>query len=141
MGDTTTLTAKVSPSDAAIQSCTWDSSNTSVATVDRTTGLVTAVGAGTTQITVTADDGGYIDYITITVKSDGKEPTGISLNTLAKVEAGDPGVAIGNVAAIMQAIGLGVPMADIASPADDTSGLRLESERLPKRARAPRRLI
>ena len=83
VGDTTTLTAKVSPSDAAIQSCTWDSSNTSVATVDRTTGLVTAVGAGTTQITVTADDGGYIDYITITVKSDGKEPTGISLNTSA----------------------------------------------------------
>ena len=83
VGDTTTVTAKVSPSDAAIQSCTWDSSNTSVATVDRTTGLVTAVGAGTTQITVTADDGGYIDYITITVKSDGKEPTGISLNTSA----------------------------------------------------------
>lgn len=35
------------------------------------------------------------------------ERAGISLNTLAKVEAGDPGVAIGNVAAIMQAIGLG----------------------------------
>ena len=69
------------------------------------------------------------------------ERAGISLNTLAKVAAGDPGVAIGNVAAIMQAIGLGVPMADIASPSDDTSGLRLESERLPKRARAPRRLI
>ena len=69
------------------------------------------------------------------------ERAGISLNTLAKVEAGDPGVAIGNVAAIMQAIGLGAPMGDIASPASDTSGLRLESERLPKRARAPRRLI
>lgn len=69
------------------------------------------------------------------------ERAGISLNTLAKVEAGDPGVSIGNVAAIMQAIGLGAPMGDIASPASDTSGLRLESERLPKRARAPRRLI
>ena len=66
---------------------------------------------------------------------------GISLNTLAKVEAGDPGVAIGNVAAVMQAIGLGTPLSEIASPASDTSGLRLESERLPQRARAPRRRI
>ncbi len=69
------------------------------------------------------------------------ERAGISLNTLAKVESGDPGVAIGNVAAIMQAIGLGAPLGEIASPAADTSGLRLESERLPKRARAPRRQI
>ena len=83
VGDTTTLTAKVSPSDAAIQSCTWDSSDTSVVTVDRTTGLVTAVGAGTAQITTSADDGGYIDYITITVKSNGKEVTGLSLSSTA----------------------------------------------------------
>ena len=54
---------------------------------------------------------------------------GISLNTLAKVEAGDPGVAIGNVAAVMQAIGLGTPLSEIASPASDTSGLRLDPQR------------
>ena len=66
---------------------------------------------------------------------------GISLKPIAKVEDGDPGVAICNVAAVMQAIGLGTPLSEIASPASDTSGLRLESERLPQRARAPRRRI
>ena len=69
------------------------------------------------------------------------ERAGISLNTLSKIEAGDPGVAIGNVAAVMQAIGLGTPFEEIASPALDLSGLRLESERLPKRARQPKKLI
>lgn len=47
VGDTTTLTAKVSPSDAPIQTCSWDSSNKAVVTVDKNTGLITAVGAGT----------------------------------------------------------------------------------------------
>lgn len=83
VGDTTTLTAKVSPSDAPIKSCTWDSSNTSVATVDKNSGLVTAVGAGTTQITAAADDGGFVDNITITVKSNGKELKGITLSSTA----------------------------------------------------------
>lgn len=81
VGDTTTLTAKVSPSDAAIQSCTWDSSNKAVVTVDKNTGLITAVGAGTAQITAVADDGGYVDNITITVKGSGKELTGITLDS------------------------------------------------------------
>ena len=69
------------------------------------------------------------------------ERAGISLNTLAKVEAGDPGVSIGNVAAVMQAIGLGTPLQDIASPSADTSGLRLENDRLPKRARSVKKVI
>lgn len=81
VGETTTLTAKVTPADAPIQTCTWDSSNTAVATVNKNTGLVTAVGVGTTNITAAADDGGYVANITITVKSDGKEPTGISLSS------------------------------------------------------------
>ncbi len=69
------------------------------------------------------------------------ERAGISLNTLAKIEAGDPGVSIGNVAAVMQAIGLGTPLAEIASPGSDSSGLRLETDRLPKRARTVRKAI
>lgn len=69
------------------------------------------------------------------------ERAGIGLNTLAKIEAGDPGVAIGNVAAVMQAIGLGTPLQEIASPSADTSGLRLENERLPKRARSVKKVI
>ena len=52
-GNTSILTATVSPSNAAI---TWSSSNTSVATVDAN-GKVTAVGVGTATITCTASDG------------------------------------------------------------------------------------
>ena len=81
VGQTATLTASVTPADAEIKTCTWDSSNTSVATVDKNTGVVTAVGAGTTQITASADDGGYVDNITINVTGSGTELTGITLSS------------------------------------------------------------
>lgn len=55
-GDTYTLSATVSPSNATDKSVTWKSSNTSVATVS-TSGKVTAINAGTATITATANDG------------------------------------------------------------------------------------
>ncbi len=57
-GEQLTLTATVSPVDAANTNVTWSSSNTSVATVDNA-GTVTAVALGTTNITVTTEDGGF----------------------------------------------------------------------------------
>ncbi|MCC5842062.1 MAG: Ig-like domain-containing protein [Opitutales bacterium] len=56
-GATEQLTATVSPSDATDDTVTWSSSNPSVATVS-SSGLVTAVGAGSATITVTTEDGG-----------------------------------------------------------------------------------
>ena len=50
-GRTATLTATVTPKNAANKNVTWSSGNTSVATVD-TNGKVTAVAAGTATITV-----------------------------------------------------------------------------------------
>ena len=66
---TETLTATVKPSDAAVQSMTWTSSDTSVATVNATgaTCVVTAVAPGTAKITVTTIDGGYTAECTVTV--------------------------------------------------------------------------
>jgi hypothetical protein len=55
-GETLTLTATVTPDDAANQSITWSSNNPSVATVDNA-GKVTAIAPGTATITVTANDG------------------------------------------------------------------------------------
>ena len=55
-GEDLTLTAMVTPDDAADKSISWSSSNPSVATVDNT-GKVTAVAAGTAIITATANDG------------------------------------------------------------------------------------
>ena len=56
VGDTETLTATVSPDGASNKSVTWSSNNESVATVDAN-GKVSAVAAGTANITVTATNG------------------------------------------------------------------------------------
>ena len=53
--ETAQLTAVISPSDATYQNVTWASDNTDVATVDAT-GKVTAVAAGTANITASAND-------------------------------------------------------------------------------------
>ena len=53
-GDTTSLTL----SNALPGSVVWSSDNTNVATVDPSTGLISAVGAGKANITATSDPGG-----------------------------------------------------------------------------------
>ena len=55
-GQTATLTATVTPSNATNKNVTWASSNTAVATVS-STGVVTAVANGTAVITATTADG------------------------------------------------------------------------------------
>ena len=58
IGSTQTLSvSSVSPDDAVDKSVTWSSSATGVATVNATTGQVTAVAEGTATITATANDG------------------------------------------------------------------------------------
>ena len=65
-GDTEQLTETVLPNNATDKSVTWSSNNTSVATVS-STGLVTAVSAGSATITVTTTDGGYTASCAVTV--------------------------------------------------------------------------
>ena len=55
--ETLTLTATVKPDIFAHEAVTWSSSDPSVATVDATTGVVTAVAAGTVTITASLYDG------------------------------------------------------------------------------------
>ena len=62
------LTATVSPANAADQSVTWSSSNTAVASVDQS-GLIDALSAGSSTITVTTVDGGFSDQCIVTVDS------------------------------------------------------------------------
>lgn len=63
------LTATVTPSDATNQNLTWTSSSSGKVAVD-TSGLVTAVAAGTAIITVTTVDGGYKASCVVTSTTD-----------------------------------------------------------------------
>ena len=73
-GKTATLTSTISPSDATNKKVRWSSSNTSVATVD-SNGLVKAINAGSSTITVTSDDGKYSASCNVKVIIPYVEPT------------------------------------------------------------------
>ena len=72
-GGTHTLTATVYPSDATNKHVFWGSSDSSVATVNATSGNVTAVGVGTTTIICTSNsDQSITDTCVVTVSSPNK---------------------------------------------------------------------
>lgn len=56
VGQTCTVTPTYAPEGVAIKRETWASSDTKVATINKKTGLLTAVGPGRATITLTADD-------------------------------------------------------------------------------------
>ena len=82
IGETTTLTATISPTNATFPTVTWTSSNPAIATVEN--GLVTAVSSGT--VTITAKAGEFTAICTVTVNN--IAVTGITLdkNTASIIE-------------------------------------------------------
>lgn len=68
VGETKELTATVAPAEATNKAVTWSSDKESVATVDED-GVVTAVAAGTANITVTTTDGSKTATCAITVNA------------------------------------------------------------------------
>ncbi|MDR0509068.1 MAG: Ig-like domain-containing protein, partial [Candidatus Methanoplasma sp.] len=66
IGSTGQITETVSPANATDKSVAWSSDDESVATVS-SSGLVTAVGAGTAAIFVWTNDGDYIEICFVTV--------------------------------------------------------------------------
>ncbi len=65
-GSTGLLTATVLPSNSTNKSVTWSTGNASVATVN-SAGIVTAVAAGTANITATTVDGGFTATTSVSV--------------------------------------------------------------------------
>ena len=86
-GETANLTAIVMPENATNKAVAWKSGNSGVADVDAS-GKVTAVKAGTTDITVTTADGGKTATCKVTVASKAVPATGLtlSLSSVAFVE-------------------------------------------------------
>jgi len=65
--NTQTLTATVSPSNATYQRVTWSVADTSIATINASTGVITGVKAGSTTVTATDSTGNLKDTKTVTV--------------------------------------------------------------------------
>ena len=84
IGEEFTLTATVMPTDAADKSVKWMSDNSNVATVEE--GKVTAVAAGTANITVTTKDGGKTATCAVTVSASNiVAVTGVSVDPKEKL--------------------------------------------------------
>ena len=77
VGVEATLTPTITPDNATDKSVEWKSDDTGVATVNEN-GKVTAVGLGTTTITVTTTDGDFKDICTVTVT----EPPTVSVTSV-----------------------------------------------------------
>ncbi len=78
-GDEFTLEATVTPDNATNKEVTWTSDNEAVVTVSAE-GVVTAIKAGTANITATSEDSGVNAKCEITVKEKVISVTGIALN-------------------------------------------------------------
>jgi transcriptional regulator with XRE-family HTH domain len=62
----------------------------------------------------------------------------VSLDTLQRLERGEPGVSLAVVATALWALGLVDRLGALAAPDQDTVGNREDLKRLPKQARVPR---
>lgn len=67
VGQTSTMTATITPSGATNKKVAWTSSNPAVASIDPNTGAIKALANGQTIITVTTEDGGKMSRCTVTV--------------------------------------------------------------------------
>ncbi|MBR5744131.1 MAG: Ig domain-containing protein, partial [Muribaculaceae bacterium] len=79
VGETSQLEIVVLPGNASNKSYTISSSKPAVAKVSAT-GLVTAVGEGTSTITVKTDDGGFTETCNVTVSNKTVSVTGVSIS-------------------------------------------------------------
>ena len=90
-GETSVITATVSPNNASNQKVIWSSSNASVASISD--GTVTGISKGTAIITATADDNGKVATCSVTVNAK-SEGGGNSESESATLEAVDLGLSV-----------------------------------------------
>lgn len=89
VGGTSPLAATVAPAAVTDPTVVWTSDNPAIATVN-SSGTITAVSAGSTDIWVTTNDGGFTDTVSVTVQPAVVAVTGVTLDqTSATLVAGD----------------------------------------------------
>lgn len=69
-------------------------------------------------------------------QKDMAEVMGVSLGTVQRIERGDPGVAIGNIAMAFLCLNCLDKLANVLDPTADEVGAAADSLRLPKRVRS-----
>ncbi len=74
VGDGFRLGARVTPRNATNARVSWSSDHPDVATVERESGQVKAIAAGSAVITVTTEDGGFTDTCPVTVNGGSVPP-------------------------------------------------------------------
>ncbi|MEM1455582.1 Ig-like domain-containing protein [Pediococcus pentosaceus] len=79
VGDTKTITATIAPENATNKEITTTSDNEKVATFG-SDGKITAIGAGTANVTVTTKDGGFTDSCAVTVAEPTVSVTGVIID-------------------------------------------------------------
>lgn len=90
IGETTTLTAAITPENATNKNVNWSSSDEKVATVK--SGVVTAISEGKATITVTTEDGNKTATCIVTVtKKDEPKPTDPTTPTVKPGDSGQSG--------------------------------------------------
>lgn len=77
VGNTVQLTAVVTPADATLRDVSWRTSDGNILTVSET-GLVTCVGSGSATITVTTNDGGFTDSVSVRATDPRVAVTGVA---------------------------------------------------------------
>jgi hypothetical protein len=88
-GDYSSLSLVITPSNASVQTVSWESSSPTVATISQS-GRIDALAEGTTLITVTTEDGGKTASCTVTVIAKVIPVSGITLDkTLLTMKEGE----------------------------------------------------
>jgi len=67
------------------------------------------------------------------------ERAGIAINTLTRIERGEPNASMAAWASVLFVLGFTENLRDLAAPSNDLTGLMLDEERLPKRIRYRRK--
>jgi len=63
----------------------------------------------------------------------------VSLETVQRLEKGDPAVGIGKIAAALWVLGMHRRLGDLVAPESDQTGLQEELKRLPRDFRSPKK--